>query len=84
MIRFWREIDNTLINNRSSRLFYQDNLLEISDTTCIMFASKYQDTPLHLSAGKGHTDTCSELIKLGADVNAKNYVSVGGGFFVDV
>ena len=36
-----------------------------------------QDTPLHLAAWRGHTETVALLVKSGANVNMKNNVSSG-------
>ena len=34
--------------------------------------SPYQDTPLHMAAHNGHTDTLQYLIDQGAGINVKN------------
>ena len=45
-----------------------------------MFLSSCQNgsSPLHLSAEKGHTNTCALLLDRGADLNPKDNVSVTG------
>ena len=32
------------------------------------------DTPLHLAAKYGHTETCAELFRLGAHINITNVI----------
>ena len=39
------------------------------------FIIQWQDTPLHIAAFHGHTDSVALLVASGADINMKNDVS---------
>ena len=39
------------------------------------FIIQLQNTPLHLAAGNGHTDSVALLVASGADINMKTVVS---------